>query len=130
MPNPCELERLEGDFEDVVVCSTTFRRLEEETIPTNVEGAVKYDSGKSRMELLPLPTLENIAKVMTFGANKYADNGWKSLPNADERYLGALLRHLAAIQKGEVLDPESGLPHIDHVACNAMFLSYFNSLGK
>tara|TARA_R110000850_G_scaffold148827_3_gene271127 strand:- start:3126 stop:3572 length:447 start_codon:yes stop_codon:yes gene_type:complete len=88
-------------------------------------GAVKYDVGKARMELLPLAALEQVAAVMTFGANKYADNGWKQLANADSRYTGALLRHLTAIQGGEVLDPESGLPHIAHVACNAIFLTHF-----
>ena len=77
------------------------------------------------MELLPLEALESVASVMTFGANKYADNGWKSLPDAESRYTGALLRHLTAIQAGEEVDPESGLPHISHVACNAIFLTHF-----
>ncbi|WGH49945.1 hypothetical protein [Pseudoalteromonas phage vB_PtuP_Slicky01] len=77
------------------------------------------------MELLPLVALESIAEVLTFGAAKYADDGWKHLEGAEGRYLGALLRHLTAIERGEVLDPESGLPHISHVACNSMFLTYF-----
>lgn len=97
----------------------------EARVVSPVAGAVKYDQDKPRMELLPLPALEAIAKVMTFGANKYADNGWKSLPDAERRYTGALLRHLTAIEKGEDVDPDSGLPHIYHVACNAMFLSHF-----
>lgn len=92
----------------------------------NVEtGATKFDGGKARMELLPLAALEAIAQVMTFGANKYADDGWKSLPKGQQRYTGAMLRHLTAIQEGETLDPESGLPHIAHVACNAVFLTHF-----
>lgn len=92
---------------------------------TEPEGAVKYDSGKARMELLPLASLEEIAKVMTFGAEKYAAHGWKSLEGAEGRYTGALLRHLAALDKGEEVDPETGLPHIAHAACNAMFLTHF-----
>lgn len=91
----------------------------------NGTGALKYDGGKPRMELLPLPALEEVAKVLTFGANKYAANGWKSLANAEERYLGALLRHLTEIQKGKFTDPDSGLPHIAHVACNSIFLTHF-----
>lgn len=94
------------------------------------DGAVKFDSDKARMELLPLAALEEVAKVMTFGANKYADNGWKGLPEATNRYTGALLRHLTAIQRGELNDPESGLPHIAHVACNAMFLTHFHLENK
>lgn len=77
------------------------------------------------MELLPLPVMEEIGKVLTFGAKKYSPNGWQHLEHAEERYLGAMLRHLSSIQKGESIDPESKLPHINHVACNAMFLTYF-----
>ncbi|CAM6001785.1 unnamed protein product [Sphagnum balticum] len=44
-------------------------------------------------------------------------------PNAQERYTAALLRHLYALNAGERIDPESGLRHIDHVLCNAAFLS-------
>jgi len=77
------------------------------------------------MELLPLAALEAVAAVMTFGAAKYADDGWKSLPDGENRYTGAMLRHLTAIQEGELVDDESGLPHIAHVACNALFLTHF-----
>ena len=92
----------------------------------NVEtGAAKFDGDKARMELLPLSAIQEVAAVMTFGAAKYADDGWRTLPNAEGRYTGALLRHMVAIQSGEELDPESGLPHIAHVACNAMFLTHF-----
>lgn len=88
-------------------------------------GAIKHDGDKPRMELLPLNAIQEVAKVMTFGANKYAAHGWKSLENAEDRYTGALLRHLTAIQNGEKVDPESGLPHIAHVACNSVFLTHF-----
>ena len=88
------------------------------------EKGVKLDTGKPRMELLPLEALESIAEVMTFGANKYCDNGWKTVPNGLDRYKGALLRHLVAIEKGETVDPESGLDHYAHVACNALFMLY------
>jgi hypothetical protein len=85
----------------------------------------KYDEGKPRMELLPLDVLEEVARVLTFGAKKYKDNTWQKLKNAGKRYKGALLRHLTAIDRGELYDPESGLLHMSHVACNAMFLLYF-----
>ena len=55
---------------------------------------VKLDQGKVRMELLPLNTMEEVAKVLTFGAKKYTDNGWQTVPNGFERYKGALLRHI------------------------------------
>ncbi len=98
------------------------------TPPTN--GATKFDDDKPMMHLVPLISVEAVAKVMTFGAKKYAPNGWKSVPNAVDRYNSAMLRHMVAIQKGETIDPDSGLPHIDHIACNAMFLSYFHNNGN
>ena len=92
--------------------------------------AKKYDNDKIRMELVPMSTIESVAKILTFGAKKYSDNSWQGLPNFWNRYKGALLRHLTAISKGEMNDPESGLPHIDHVLCNAMFLSWGYHNGK
>lgn len=94
------------------------------------DGATKFDDDKPMMHLVPLISVEAVAKVMTFGAKKYAPNGWKSVPNAVDRYNSAMLRHMVAIQKGEIIDPDSGLPHIDHIACNAMFLSYFHNNGN
>lgn len=91
---------------------------------------LKDDKEKVRIELVPLSTIENLGKILTFGAKKYGDNTWQGLDNYWNRYKGALLRHLTAIDKGELIDPESGLPHIDHVLCNAMFLSWGYHNGK
>lgn len=82
----------------------------------------KNDDNKIRMDLLPFDALEEIAKVLTFGANKYSDNGWKYVPDAVKRYEAALLRHYAAYKKDEVYDDESNLYHLSHLACNALFL--------
>lgn len=91
---------------------------------------VKDDSNKVRMELVPMSVVENIARVLTYGATKYSDNSWQNLDNFWNRYKGALLRHLAAIDKGELIDQESGISHIDHVLCNAVFLSWGYHNGK
>jgi len=82
----------------------------------------KHDNGKNRLELLPSFALQQVGLVLTFGANKYAPESWRSLENARLRYTGALLRHLLAWMTGETHDSESGLHHLSHVACNAMFL--------
>lgn len=92
--------------------------------------AKKYDQNKTRMDLVPLSVMENLAKILTMGAQKYGDNNWQGLPDFWKRYKAALLRHLTAIDKGESIDPESGLPHIDHVLCNAAFLSWGFHHGK
>jgi hypothetical protein len=89
------------------------------------EKGVKLDQGKIRMDLFPLEVAESISKVLTFGAQKYTENGWQQVPDAVKRYQAAMLRHLTAIEKGELYDDESGLPHIYHVGCCVTFLIYF-----
>lgn len=92
--------------------------------PKMEEKALKYDEAKVRMELVDPLAMEGLAKVLDFGARKYAVDNWRSGFNYT-RIIGSLERHLNAIKRGEFTDPESGLPHIDHVGCNWMFLSYF-----
>lgn len=87
-------------------------------------GGTKYDQEKPRMDLLDPWALEGLAKVLTFGAGKYAAHNWRS-GIVYSRISAALLRHLSAIQRGEDIDPESGLPHVDHLGCCWMFLSNF-----
>jgi hypothetical protein len=91
----------------------------------HVHGA-KDDLSKLPVELVPVEAIEAIAKVMDFGRKKYTENGWKSVPQAYRRYLGALLRHSYALLRGEVMDNDSGMPHIYHIACNAAFLCWFH----
>lgn len=88
-------------------------------------GGMKYDGDKPRMDLLlsGCPNaLEQISSILTFGAQKYAAHSWQTVPQGDERYLAALLRHLTAHGKGEINDPESGMSHLAHAACNALFI--------
>ena len=85
---------------------------------------MKFDTGKLRYSLIPTETTTALAEVLTFGAAKYAPNNWQIVENGQERYLDALYRHLEAYRSGEYLDPESELPHLNHVLCNAAFLQY------
>lgn len=45
------------------------------------------------------------------------------------RLIASASRHLMAILKGEDTDPESGLPHVDHLMCCVAFLSSHQKLG-
>lgn len=45
------------------------------------------------------------------------------------RLVGAALRHVFAFVRGEDIDPESGLPHIDHALCCIAFLSAYQKRG-
>lgn len=80
---------------------------------------------KERWDLLPLPLIEEVVKVYTFGAGKYAENSWQNLPDGYRRYKAALLRHIVASEKGEANDPESGLNHLAHAAWNAIAMLHF-----
>lgn len=83
---------------------------------------LKYDQGKPGVHLLDPLALEGIARVLDFGANKYSAHNWRG-GISYSRLLGAALRHIFAILRGENIDPESGLPHVDHLGCCWMFLS-------
>lgn len=84
----------------------------------------RYNSGKPDLSLTPLETLFDEARVWMYGEKKYARFNWQkgmkwSVP------LACALRHLAAWQRGEDLDPESGQPHLAHVMCNVRMLTYY-----
>ncbi len=72
--------------------------------------------------LLPTcgPALNEVAKVLTFGASKYGPNNWQGLENFTERYYAAMLRHIFAPEKK---DSESGLFHLAHALTGALFLT-------
>jgi hypothetical protein len=88
---------------------------------------LKYDEGKTRFDLVDPEFEELVAKVMTFGANKYKPNSWQNVEDPVNRYYAALRRHINAWRKGEKIDPESKLPHLAHVAVNAMFLLHYET---
>lgn len=81
----------------------------------------KADAGKPRPTLVPVSLIEVVAGVREYGVAKYKDpDNWKRAE--PERYRDAMFRHWLAYLKGEKLDPESGLPHLHHCACNLAFL--------
>lgn len=82
---------------------------------------LKFDGEKIMYELLPVDALEGVVKILTFGAKKYAPMNWKMVEPIN-RYYGALIRHIEAVRKGEWIDEDSGMPHLDHAMCNLVFL--------
>ncbi len=82
----------------------------------------KDDASKPDWSLLPLKATEEVVKVLTFGAKKYARDNWQVVPDGENRYLSAALRHLASHQAGERADAESGESHLAHAACCVLFL--------
>jgi len=82
----------------------------------------KHDSEKIRYDLLPFEAVDEVVKVLTFGAEKYAADNWKSVEDGERRYIAAALRHISAHQRGELIDAESGLSHLAHATTCMVFL--------
>jgi len=94
------------------------------------EAALNYDGGKARYDLIPADALEEIAKVYTMGAEKYADRNWEA-GMSWSRAFGSLMRHAWAWMAGEDYDKESGIHHMSHAAFRCLqIISYqFRQIG-
>jgi hypothetical protein len=90
---------------------------------------IKEGTPKNRWDLLPFKEIEGIVEILTFGSVKYGDNNWQLLENGKERYFSAAMRHLSAWRQGELIDPESGKPHLHHAECNLIFLAYIERMS-
>ena len=84
-----------------------------------------FDSDKLRWDLLPIDCVEEVVKILTFGASKYGPNNWQGVE--PDRYYAALMRHLSASRQGEMNDSETGLSHLSHAMCNVIFLLWFEN---
>lgn len=82
---------------------------------------VRFNAGKLRHDLIPVSSKEALAKVLTFGAQKYADRNWEKGLSWMSCYASAE-RHLNAFASGEDFDPESGLLHLEHAMTNMAFI--------
>lgn len=97
-----------------------------ETDPTgrdpHAPGA-KLDAGKCRPSLVLggfARALWAVSMVGTYGAVKYTEDGWVSVPNGQSRYDDAGLRHWLKEKMGEPVDPDTELDHAAHYAWNAL----------
>ena len=96
-----------------------------EEVPTKF---VKADDAKTRQDLLPPELLEETAKVLTFGAQKYSAHNWAQGASWS-RYFSAMMRHMWAWWRGEDNDPETGFSHLAHAACCLSFLIAYQRRG-
>lgn len=82
---------------------------------------MKDIKGKSRVDLIPWEGLSLVGKVFEFGSIKYTKHDWRK-GRPWTTYAGAIIRHTYQWLSGENDDPESKLPHMAHVAANAIML--------
>lgn len=96
-----------------------------ENVSQKNEPALRYDAGKLRYDLLPHDGLEELVRVYTVGAAKYADRNWEK-GMSWSRCLGSLMRHTWKFWSGETHDPETGCHHMAMAAWNAIALCVYD----
>ena len=89
----------------------------------------KFGDEKVPLHLFPPVAMELIALVMKNGAEKYGPYNWRLTKVKSSTYYAAMLRHLTAYFEGQDIDPESGKPHLAHVAASVCILLDADSKG-
>ena len=86
--------------------------------------AIKDDGGKLRYDLIPPFALEELARVFSYGAEKYGARNWEA--GLDwSRLFAAAQRHLWSWWAGEDEDEETSISHLAHAAWNCLALLEF-----
>lgn len=87
---------------------------------------VKFDTGKTRHDLLPTDFLVGTSDVLAFGAEKYGAYNWMGGMKWG-RVFGACMRHLWKWWSPwePDVDEETGLSHLAHAACCIAFLMVY-----
>lgn len=110
-----------------VIVGDTFKNREEQIKdPTK---AARFNEGKPQWSYVHFKSLEPMVRVLEFGAIKYAPKNWMK-PMELNKILESMQRHLAALFDGEEVDSETGISHMGHIQCNAMFYNYHKELLK
>ncbi|GEM_PF-2681872 len=111
---------------DCASCDQITKHTHEKEISL---GGLKYDSEKPPISLVPSEAIVEIAKVLGFGARKYAAHNWRK-GILYSRLISAAQRHLLDFNSGKDKDEESGLSHIAHALCCLVFISTFETENR
>lgn len=125
IPNPVVINTTDTKIKLADGKVVSLDQLEKHTkVDTSV--ATKDDGGKLDWTLLPYDALEDIVKVLEFGAKKYARDNWRNGKGLGiSRVTKSTMRHLVAYLRGEKEDPETGLSHWAHIGCNVLFVLHY-----
>jgi len=93
-----------------------------------MDSGIRFNQGKLRYDLIHPVAQQGLVEVLSFGATKYEARNWEKGLSWSST-IASMKRHLAAIERGEDFDLESGLKHIDHLQCNAHFLSAYYKIA-
>ena len=100
-----------------------LQRIDKDSTEETSKG-LRYNNGKLRWSLLPVEPIVELIRVLEKGAVKYAPNNWKKFTKAeaDENCYDSMMRHIQQWRLGQTHDEETGLHHMAHIMCNAMFI--------
>lgn len=117
--------KTENLIKEIIMEKNDEQKKEKDMTATTGKGkGLRFNQGKLRYDLVEPHAFQDFVQVLTDGANKYFDRNWENGLSWTS-VLASLKRHIAAIEKGEDYDPESGRLHIAHAACNVHFLNAF-----
>lgn len=85
--------------------------------------AMRFNDGKVEWSLVDFKSIEPMVRVLEYGSEKYSKDNWKKGMDVT-KMMESLLRHSFSFLSGETEDQESGISHIGHVMCNAMFIQW------
>lgn len=95
--------------------------------PKPSEG-LRFDEGKTRLDLLPPEWPWALAEVLTAGIPAHGERNWEK-GMAWHKVAGPILRHFFKWLAGAKMDPETGCHHLAHVAWNALALMSYEIRG-
>jgi hypothetical protein len=96
--------------------------------PLILSQGMKFDKNKPDYSLLPFAAVDEVVKVLTYGAAKYDRFNWEKVEAV--RYQAATMRHFSTHMQGEKIDPESGISHLAHAICSLLYLLDFELKKK
>ena len=106
-----------------------YDRDEEEQKQMGQKTAGRFSGMKVRHDLIAPWALNELARVYTYGTQKYDDdNWWKGLRWKRDTF-ACILRHVWKWFRGEKFDDESGLHHLAHAAWNCFALMSYERHG-
>lgn len=90
----------------------------------------KRASGDRKPGVFAVPpvALVLLGEVLRHGARKYGPLNWRESDARPPTYYDACLRHLLAWRDGELIDPESGLPHLAHAMASLAIMIDLHSI--
>lgn len=91
--------------------------------PAPADEGRKDDEGKAPWHLLPYDAINEVLRVLAYGAKKYAPRNWEKGMDWDRCY-SAAMRHMTDwyMRRDGSGDKDTGISHLAHAICCLLFL--------